>query len=195
MGELQDLTHFRKETEVMSRINFKQHELEEFRELFLKFSRGLNKLTYADILKFFAGHVVAGSAKHGLLKDTWKAVVKGAEEADFPDFLVLMQKLQEVDFISGNKPHSNRGKRSQSPAESIEHPPVLKTTNDSKSSRPVWKKQTTQQDLGTSKQRPVWKRQATQQEIGISSQLRRGTRRGSAVRFPNGAIGLASITH
>jgi len=93
-----DKERLRKEQSAIKESGFQPPEVSEFRELFLNSLEASQDMTFPEFSQMISGITPLGKTLSQELEKLFQEMCAPRQEADFPDFLLLMKTLLERDF-------------------------------------------------------------------------------------------------
>jgi len=107
--EAQDMERWQQELTAMKKTQFSLTEVDKFRDLFLKICSDRTKVSFENVKELFRTAYAMGSQREReLMSAFYHTVGRIDAEADFPEFLMIMQKLIDNNFASCNSASETR---------------------------------------------------------------------------------------
>ncbi|CAK9105640.1 unnamed protein product, partial [Durusdinium trenchii] len=96
--DFKDKERLRKEQSAIKEAGFNHQEVADFRELFLNSLENSQEMNFQEFWRMINSITPLGKALSEELEVKFQEICAPREEADFPDFLLLMKTLLEEDF-------------------------------------------------------------------------------------------------
>jgi Ca2+-binding EF-hand superfamily protein len=101
--ELFDRRKMLREREAVAQVKFTPYQVKEFREIFMEFDKSdCEAVTLNEMMELLAQLVPMGTKNKDAITQVFKEVVCSKNEAEFPDFLMILRRMLDLDICSIN---------------------------------------------------------------------------------------------
>lgn len=102
--DLEQLTQLQKERSVIDETRFTSNEVSEFRNIFLAVTKGEPRMNLADFKEMMSPVCPMGDKNSHAISAMWMEICdSGSKMFDFPDFLLIMRRLLDMNFANMNQ--------------------------------------------------------------------------------------------
>jgi len=102
--DLEQLTQLQKERSVIDETRFTSNEVSEFRNIFLAVTKGEPRMNLADFKEMMSPVCPMGDKNSHAISAMWMEICdSGPKMFDFPDFLLIMRRLLDMNFANMNQ--------------------------------------------------------------------------------------------
>lgn len=102
--DLEQLTQLQKERGVIDETRFTSNEVSEFRNIFLAVTKGEPRMNLADFKEMMSPVCPMGDKNSHAISAMWMEICDSVSKMfDFPDFLLMMRRLLDMNFANMNQ--------------------------------------------------------------------------------------------
>lgn len=102
--DLEQLTQLQKERGMIEETRFTSNEVSEFRNIFLAVTKGESRMNLADFKEMMSPVCPMGDKNSHAISAMWMEICDSVSKMfDFPDFLLMMRRLLDMNFANMNQ--------------------------------------------------------------------------------------------